>query len=78
MQKRKQKQGVVLNTSGLKTLAVLVRGMKRHISYGKVMKFSVKYMAHDDEQLAKVGDTVIIEECRPISKSKKWRVVSCV
>ena len=75
---RKRKQGVVHKLSGVKSACVLVEFSKRHSLYGKVVKCSKKYMVHDESELLKVGDEVIIEESRPYSKLKKWQVLEVI
>ncbi|AEB12452.1 30S ribosomal protein S17 [Marinithermus hydrothermalis] len=67
--------GVVVSDKMDKTVAVLVERQFAHPLYGKVVKRSKKYLAHDEENAYKVGDVVEIVESRPISKRKKWRVV---
>ena len=76
--KRKRREGIVLKNSGSKSLSVVVQGMKAHPAYGKVMKLSVKYMVHDEKEEAAIGDRVTIEESRPISKTKKWRLIGVI
>ena len=75
---RKQRTGVVVSKSGTKSVSVLVETTRRHALYGKVFKMSKKFAAHDDQELGNVGDTVEIMECRPISKTKRWRLVRVV
>lgn len=72
---RKIKVGKVIKSSGLKTVSVLVEALKRHPLYGKVIRVSHKYLVHDPNNAAKVGDVVTIMECKPISKNKSWRLV---
>jgi len=66
--------GRVVSDKMQKTVTVLVERRVKHELYGKVMTKSAKYHAHDGEELAAAGDLVEIEECRPISKTKAWRV----
>ena len=61
-----------------KTITVLIESYKVHPLYGKRVKYSKKYAAHDELNEAKVGDLVRIEECRPMSKTKKFRLVEIV
>ena len=75
---RKQRTGVVVSASMQKTIVVSVERKVRHPLYGKVMRQSKKYYAHDDENKAKVGDRVLIVETRPLSKLKRWRLVKIV
>jgi small subunit ribosomal protein S17 len=58
-----------------KTVTVLVERKVAHPIYGKYVKRSTKLHAHDESNECKMGDTVSIEECRPLSKSKSWRLV---
>ena len=73
--RRKRIEGTVVKSSGLKTVSVEVKGMKRHPIYGKVVKFSNRYLVHDEQGNASVGDKVVIEESRPLSRAKRWRLV---
>jgi len=57
-----------------KSIVVLVERKVRHELYGKYMKKSKKYLAHDEQNNCNIGDIVLIEECRPLSKNKRWRV----
>jgi len=66
--------GRVVSDKMQKTVTVLVERRVKHDLYGKIMIKSAKYHAHDGEEVASAGDLVEIEECRPISKSKAWRV----
>jgi small subunit ribosomal protein S17 len=70
--------GVVVSDKMQKTVAVLVERQFPHPLYGKVIKRSKKYLAHDPEERYKVGDVVEIQESRPISKRKRFRVVRLV
>ena len=73
---RKVRKGTVVSKSGDKSIVVRVERRLRHPVYGKVVKASVKFHAHDEQNAAKVGDTVVIMETRPLSKTKRWRLVS--
>lgn len=68
-------QGVVTSDKNDKTVTVLVERRIKHPLYKKTIRSSKKYAAHDEQNRAKEGDVVRIEESRPISKSKKWQVV---
>jgi small subunit ribosomal protein S17 len=72
---RKQREGVVRSTSMDKTAVVVVTDRVRHPLYGKTMLRSKKLYAHDETNDVNVGDRVIIQETRPLSKLKRWRVV---
>ena len=69
-------QGVVVSDKGDKTVVVRVDRSMAHPVLSKTVRKSKRYSAHDPENKFKVGDQVRIEECRPISKSKCWMVVS--
>lgn len=73
--RRKTRQGVVVSTAGEKTCVVKVEDRKPHPLYGKMIKRSVKFHAHDEENACAVGDRVVIMETRPLSKLKRWRLV---
>jgi len=73
---RRVLEGKVVSNKNNKTVTVLVERKVRDPLYGKIVRRSAKYAAHDESNAWKVGDQVAIEECRPISKSKKWKVVS--
>lgn len=75
---KKQLKGVVVSDKMLKTVVVSVIRIKRHPLYHKVFKITKKYKAHDEYGRYKTGNTVIIEESKPISKDKKWIVKSLV
>jgi len=72
---RKQLHGTVVSDKMMKTVTVLVNRFVKHPKYGKFMKVSKKYKAHDEEGVFKAGDQVTIEECRPISKDKSFKVI---
>ncbi len=67
--------GRVVSASANKTITVLVETHKRHPLYGKRVKYSKKYAAHDENNKAKVGDTVRIRATRPLSKTKRYELV---
>ena len=72
---RKERVGRVTSSKMDKTITVLVERKVKHPVYGKFIKRSKKYLAHDEAQTAGEGDTVRIMETRPLSKSKRWRLV---
>ncbi|MDD5339008.1 MAG: 30S ribosomal protein S17 [Dehalococcoidales bacterium] len=76
--KRKTRIGRVIGDKMDKTVIVAVDTPKRHPLYRKTVRRIVKYYAHDEEKKSKVGDTVKIEETRPLSKLKRWRVVEII
>ncbi len=72
---RKTRQGYVVSDKMDKTVVVLVEDRVKHALYGKVMRRSSKVKAHDEANSAGVGDRVLIMETRPLSATKRWRVV---
>lgn len=70
--------GRVVSDKMDKTVTVLVERRVKHPLYGKVIRLSKKYHAHDENNECHEGDMVVIEECRPISKTKAWRVTKLV
>lgn len=68
-------QGTVVSNKMDKTVVVSVGRKKKHPLYHKVMSVTERYKAHDDENGCKLGDVVRIQECRPLSKDKRWRVI---
>lgn len=75
---RRQLQGVVVSDKMDKTITVEVATHKTHPIYGKRVEYRKKYKAHDEREEAKVGDTVIIEETRPLSATKYFRLLKIV
>lgn len=75
---RKTRQGSVVSNGMEKSAVVLVERKVRHKLYGKFIRRRVKYIVHDPANECNVGDIVLIEECRPLSKNKRWRVRSIV
>ena len=75
---RKTRTGVVVSDAMDKTVGVSVERRSTHPVYGKIMRRSKKYYAHDEKNEAKKGDKVSIEETRPLSKTKRWRLVEIV
>ena len=72
---KKRINGVVVSDKMQKTIVVLTHRFVKHPKYGKFMRISKKYKAHDENNKYKIGDTVLIEETRPISKDKTFIVV---
>lgn len=70
--------GKVTSNKADKTLTVLVNRRVKHSLYGKIITRSKKYHVHDENNQGNIGDTVIIEETRPISKTKTWRLVKLI
>ena len=75
---RKTKLGKVVSSRMDKTLVVSVGRLVKHPLYGKRIKKRSKFKVHDEENLAGMGDTVKIIETRPLSKTKRWRLVEVV
>ena len=76
--KRKTKVGRVVSDKMDKTIVVSVERLARHRLYKRVIRLSTKFKAHDEDNDARIGDTVEIEESRPLSATKRWRLVSVV
>jgi len=76
--KRRAKVGRVVSDKMDKTVVVSVERLRRHPVYKRVVRLSSKFKAHDEENNARVGATVRIEESRPLSADKRWRVVEVV
>jgi len=76
--RRRTKQGRVVSDKMDKTIVVVSETRVPHPVYGKIIRKSVKFKAHDEQNDAKTGDTVRIMECRPLSKDKRWRLVEVV
>ena len=75
---RKTRQGVVIRGEGGKAGVVAAKFKEKHPIYGKFISKTKKYHAHDEKNDCNVGDTVLIMETRPLSKTKSWRVVEIV
>ena len=76
--KRRVLRGKVVSDKMEKTIVVEISTKKSHPLYGKKVKFSRKFKAHDENNEAKIGDIVEIMETRPLSKDKRWRLVEIV
>ena len=70
----KVRQGVVVSAKGDKTITVQIDVVRRHRRYHKIMRSTLKLYAHDEANNANEGDTVRVVECRPMSRSKRWRL----
>ena len=75
---RKTRTGMVVSDKMDKTVVVAVIDNVRHPLYKKIVKRTVKFKAHDEQNACGIGDTVMIMETRPISKDKRWRVVEII
>ena len=76
--KRKTKVGRVVSDRMDKTIVVSVERLARHRLYKRVIRLTTRFKAHDEENEARIGDTVLIEEARPMSATKRWRLISVV
>jgi small subunit ribosomal protein S17 len=74
----KTRQGIVVSDKGEKTITVAIDVVRRHKRYHKILRSTVKLYAHDERNDAHPGDTVRVVECRPMSRSKRWRLVEVV
>jgi len=75
---RKQRTGLVVSNKMSKSITVAVDRQVKHPIYGKFIKKTRKYMAHDENNDANIGDRVRMMETRPLSKNKKWRLVEII
>ena len=73
--KQRERQGVVVSDVMDKTIVVQVSAVKPHAQYAKVMRTSDRLKAHDEKNEARIGDTVLVRECRPLSRDKTWRLI---
>ena len=76
--RKKTLQGRVVSNKTDKTITVLVESYRKHALYGKRVKQSKKYATHDENNEANLGDFVRIEECRPMSKTKKFKLAEVI
>ena len=72
---RRRTEGTVVNANNAKTRVIAIEQRILHKLYGRVIRRTAKFVAHDENEVSKEGDLVRIEECRPLSKRKRWRVV---
>ena len=75
---RKTRQGVVISDKMEKSIVIAAKFKEKHPLYGKCVQKTKKYHAHDENNEAHVGDTVLVMETRPLSKTKRWRLVSII
>jgi small subunit ribosomal protein S17 len=75
---RRERVGVVTSNSMEKSIVIAVKTKIKHPIYGKFVNRTSKFMAHDEENTCNVGDTVKISETRPLSKSKRWRLIEII
>ena len=78
LEKKMTRNGVVVSNKADKTVVVKVERKIQHPLYGRTVKQSKKYMAHDEANTCNIGDLVRIVECRPLSKQKRWMVLEIV
>ena len=76
IRKRRKLKGIVVSDKMTKTVVIAVIRLKKHPKYKKYFKVTKKFKAHDENSEYHVGDRVLIEETRPLSKDKRWKVVS--
>ena len=75
---RKVREGVVVSDKMTKSIVVEVERKVKHPKYGKFLKKTSRFMAHDENEESHIGDTVRIMETRPLSKNKRWRLVQII
>ena len=75
---RKERIGVVASNKMDKTIVVVIERRTKHPIYGKFVKKSTRFFAHDEKNVCNIGDTVRIMETRPLSKNKRWRLVEII
>ena len=75
---RKERTGVVLSNKMEKSITVAVKWKEKHPIYGKFVNKTKKYHAHDENNECSIGDTVKLKETRPLSKTKRWRLVQII
>jgi small subunit ribosomal protein S17 len=78
VRQRKSRQGIVVSDRMDKTIVVQIDEKVKHPVYKKYVRKRVKYKAHDENNNANMGDTVLIEECRPLSREKRWRLKNII
>jgi small subunit ribosomal protein S17 len=73
--KQRERQGVVVSDKMDKTIVVQVTAVQPHAAYKKVVRRTSRLKAHDEQNEARLGDTVLVRECRPLSRDKTWRLI---
>jgi small subunit ribosomal protein S17 len=73
--RQRERQGVVISDKMDKTIVVEVTALKPHALYKKIVRRSSRLKAHDEANEARAGDTVLVRECRPLSRDKSWRLI---
>jgi small subunit ribosomal protein S17 len=74
----KQQIGIVISNKMQKTIVVKIENRYSHPIYSKTMVRTKKYLAHDELEECKIGDKVLVQECRPLSKRKRWKLVEII
>lgn len=75
---RKERVGIVTSNLMEKSIVITVERKVKHEKYGKFVKKSTKFVAHDEKNDCNIGDTVKVRECRPLSKTKNWRLIEII
>jgi small subunit ribosomal protein S17 len=78
IQQKKKRMGIVVSNKMDKTIAVVAYRTTKHPLYKKYIKKRVRFKAHDEANACQVGDTVMLQETRPLSRDKRWRVVEII
>jgi small subunit ribosomal protein S17 len=73
--KQRERQGLVVSDKMDKTIVVQVAAVQPHAEYKKVVRRTSRLKAHDENNEARIGDTVLVRECRPLSRDKTWRLI---
>ena len=73
--KQRERQGLVVSDKMDKTIVVEVTTVRPHAEYKKIVRRTSRLKAHDENNEARIGDTVLVRECRPLSKDKTWRLI---
>ena len=71
----KQQIGIVISNKMQKTIVVKIENRYQHLIYSKILIKTKKYVVHDEEEKCNIGDKVLVQECRPLSKRKRWKLV---
>ncbi len=74
----KQQIGIVVSNKMQKTIVVKIENRYSHPIYSKILIKTKKYLAHDEFEKCKIGDQVLVEECRPFSKRKRWKLIQII
>ena len=71
----KQQIGIIISNKMQKTIVVKIENRYPHPLYSKTLVKTKKYLAHDEKEVGKIGDQVLLQECRPLSKRKRWKLI---